>query len=119
MQFSMPPWLYNGTVVAIALKFTRLHEQYSDMMVELANGSVRTGHPTIRPIWWLDPYSESALTCEDEFLVEDQILVALIVDQGARQRNIYLPPSSRLDILSNVTVQGGMRLVDFLLILIS
>ena len=114
MQFSIPPWLYNYTVIDIAIKFTRLHEQYSDMMIDLANESVRTGHPIIRPLWWLDPYSESGLTCEDEFLVGDQILVAPVVDQGARQRSIYLPPGSWLDNLNNVTVEGGMWLMNFL-----
>ena len=113
MQYSIPPWLYNETVVDIALKFTRLHEQYSDVLIELAHGSVKTGHPIIRPLWWLDPYSESALTCEDEFLVGDQILVAPVVEQGARQRNIYLPPGFWLSKLNNVTVEGGKWLTDF------
>ena len=113
MQFSIPPWLYNDTLIDVAIKFIRLHEQYSDMMIDLANESVRTGYPIIRPLWWLDPYSESALTCEDEFLVGDQILVAPVVDQGARQKNIYLPPGSWLDNLNNVTLEGGKWLVDF------
>ena len=114
MPFYIPPWLYKDTVIDIAIKFTRLHEQYSDMMIDLASESVGTGHPIIHPLWWLDPYSESALTCEDEFLVGDQILVAPVVDQGARQRNIYLPPGSWLDNLNNVTVEGGRWLMNFL-----
>lgn len=107
MQYSIPPWLYNDTVVEIALRYTRLHEKYSDLMIELAHESVRTGFPIVRPLWWLDPDSEDALVCEDEFLLGDQILVAPVVEQGARQRNIFFPPGSWLDMLNNVTVEGG------------
>ena len=113
MQYSIPPWLYNSTVVKIAQKFTKLHERYSDLLIELAQESTRTGFPIIRPLWWLEPNSENALNCEDEFLVGDKLLVAPVLEQGARHRDVYLPTGRWFDELHNVTLVGGKWLRDF------
>ena len=106
MQYSIVPWRYNKTVVNIAQKYTKLHEQYSPLFIKLAQESTITSYPIIRPIWWIDPDSEDALTCDDEFLVGEEILVAPIVEQGARERDIYLPPGTWQDELRNVKVRG-------------
>ena len=47
--------------VAIAKKFTTLHYQYSDKIVELARKKVADGTPINLPLWWLDPTDEEAL----------------------------------------------------------
>ena len=113
MQYSIPPWIYNDTVVEISQKFTKLHEQYSDLLIELAEESLKTAFPIIRPLWWLDPYSEDALNCEDEFLVGDKLLVAPVLERGARHRNIYIPAGSWHDEIHNVTVDGGKWILNF------
>ena len=110
MQFSLVPWKFGDAVVKIAQYYTKLHEKYSPLLIKLAEESTMTGHPIIRPIWWIDPDSEDALTCEDEFLVGDVILVAPVVEQGARARDIYLPPGEWLDELRNEKHQGPLRL---------
>ena len=113
MQFSIPPWLYNDTVVEIAQKYTKLHEQYSDIIIGLARESVHTGSPIIRPLWWLEPFNEDALICDDEFLVGDTILVAPVLEQGSRTRDIYIPPGTWYDMLSNATVKGGTWMKNY------
>ena len=110
MQFSIPPWVYESEVVNITRKFTHLHEKYADLFIELALESVETGYPIIRPLWWIDPHSEDALLSDDEFLVGERLLVAPVIEPGARQRNIYLPPGSWHDELRDVYVNGGIWL---------
>ena len=47
--------------VAISKKFTALHYQYSDKIVQLARKKVEDGTPINPPIWWIDPTDEVAL----------------------------------------------------------
>lgn len=91
MQFSIVPWMYNETIIKIVQKFTKMHELYSDMLIKYANLAADTGTPIIRPVWWLAPDDEVALTCEDQFLVGDEYLVAPVMEYGARSRDIYFP----------------------------
>ena len=114
MQFSLVPWQNNDTtIVKIAQKFTKLHEHYSTLLIKLAQESTVTGYPIIRPVWWMDPYSEDALICEDEFLVGEEILVAPVVEQNAISRDIYLPPGNWHDQLRNKTIQGKTWLSNY------
>lgn len=50
--------------VQIAKKFTTLHYQYSDKILELARKKVSDGTPVNLPLWWLDPTDEEALTID-------------------------------------------------------
>jgi len=49
------------------------------------------GWPIIRPLWWLAPTDDVALRCDSQFLLGDRLLVAPILHQGARSRDVYLP----------------------------
>ena len=93
-------------MVQHALEMTKLHEEYSTMIVELAEqgkssesqvniftllSATLDGSPINRPVWWLDPEDPVALALDDEFLLGSNILVAPVLTQGATQRDIYLP----------------------------
>ena len=71
------------------------------------------GTPIIQPLWWYDPTDEEALMSNSEFLIGGQLLVAPILDDGARARNVYLPKGKWEDNLRGgeplegpVTMQG-------------
>lgn len=103
MQFSIVPWMYNETIINLSMKFTRLHTVFSDVFIKYARVATRTGEPIIRPLWWLEPNHEDALTIEDQFLVGDEILVAPVVEAGARSRDIFIPSGTWQDQLRNKT----------------
>ena len=100
MQFSLVPWKFSDDVVKISRYYTNLHETFFPLFIKLAKEATMTGSPIIRPVL-IDPSREDALTCEDEFLVGDLILVAPIIERGARARDIYLPPGEWHDELRN------------------
>ena len=110
MQFSLVPWKFGDGVVKIARHYIQLHEQLAPLFIKLAEEATITGYPIVRPIWWIDPDSEDALTCEDEFLVGDLILVAPIVKRGAKARDIYLPPGNWHDELRNEMYTGPLKI---------
>ncbi|ELU01911.1 hypothetical protein CAPTEDRAFT_169765 [Capitella teleta] len=113
MQYSVVPWQYDDEVVEIAKKMDALHEKYSDLLITLGRMAVATGEPIMRPVWWNAPYDEIALNIDDEFLVGDDILVAPVLDKGARMRNIYLPAGSWKDLNSGTVYTGGKWYNDF------
>ena len=91
MQFSVVPWQYDAEVIKIAQDMCKLHKEYSGLIIELAQSAVKTGFPIVRPVWWLDPTDNVALTIGTEYLLGDSVLVAPVLDKGARQRDVYLP----------------------------
>ena len=72
-----------------------------------------TGAPIIRPLWWLDPEDKASLESDSQFLVGDSLLVAPILEPGARSRDIYLPEGNWEDVINGVTVKGRRWLWKF------
>lgn len=90
MQHSIPPWRFGEECAAICLSYAHLHQELVPLFLRLASQR----QPIIRPLWWLAPHDEVALCCEDEYLIGDNLLVAPVINQGARSRDIYFPPGA-------------------------
>lgn len=84
------PWAYGAEVLAIARDYIRYRYRLLAYWYTLAREAESTGAPLMRPVWWRDTDSV-AQECEDEFLVGDSLLVAPVVQEGATQRDVYLP----------------------------
>jgi alpha-glucosidase (family GH31 glycosyl hydrolase) len=97
MQFSLAPWDFGDECDAICRRYAELHREFARRILAAASVSTQTGEPIIRPLWWLAPHDERALTCDDEFLLGDDLLVAPVIKPGARARDIYLPPGKWRD----------------------
>ena len=91
MQISYVPWLYDQEVVEHSLNMTRLHAQYSPLILALARDSQHSGVPINRPVWWLDPTDQTALGLDDQFLLGENLLVAPVLSEAQRSRDVYLP----------------------------
>jgi len=57
--------------------------------------------------------SETALTCDDEFLLGDDILVAPVVTPNQRARDIYLPPGQWRDYWTKQVFTGATMLKEY------
>lgn len=126
MQFSISPWQYDDEVVQIAKYYVELHETvaYAEL-VESFQKYVdgKSGIGAIRPLWWIAPSDKMTYTIDDQFLVGDKYLVAPIVENATRSRDIYLPgPTGRYgqelmwrDKLHDdgTSIQGGITLKDY------
>ncbi|MCX6055924.1 MAG: glycoside hydrolase family 31 protein [Chloroflexi bacterium] len=113
MQFSLPPWDFSRECNDICRRYAKLHLDFSDTLIDLARNSTRTGDPIIRPIWWGTPHDEQALSCDDQFLVGDQFLVAPVLKAGGRSRDIYLPQGRWRNLNNDQTLEGPKWLHDF------
>lgn len=113
MQFSLAPWDYGEEAAELCRRFAELHAEFAPQILEIARASLDNGLPIIRPIFWLDPSDERALTCDDEFLLGDEFLVAPVVTPDTTQRDIYLPAGTWRDHWTKELVTGAVVLKDY------
>ncbi|XP_037042609.1 myogenesis-regulating glycosidase-like [Bradysia coprophila] len=113
LQFSFVPWDYDDETVVLSKKFTALHTQYADKIIERFKLTVKSGDPVNPPIWWTSPNDRTAQQINDQFLLGDDILVAPVLSEGKTVRNIYLPEGIWIDQNDGSVYEGPMWLNDY------
>jgi alpha-glucosidase (family GH31 glycosyl hydrolase) len=113
MQFSLAPWDYGEESAELCRRFADLHTEFAPRIIQIAKETIKTGVPIIRPVFWLDPTNEKALTCDDEFLLGDDILVAPVLHPNTYQRDILLPPGEWRDHRTGKIFEGPTTLVAY------
>ncbi|XP_020797007.1 myogenesis-regulating glycosidase-like [Boleophthalmus pectinirostris] len=114
MQFSIPPWAYDKSVVEIAHKFTNLHKELvAPRVLELAGEVLDTGDPIIRPLWWIANDDEAAYKIDSQFLIGDDLMVAPVLEPGKQERDIYLPAGSWRSYKGELFDKGPIYLTDY------
>jgi len=96
LHFTTPPTAYNNKYIApIAGKLKHLKENVVNKhLIYFGREAMEMSKPVIRPLWMLNPNDSVSQRIDDQFLIGDTILVAPILDAGARKRDVYLPMSS-------------------------
>ncbi|KAK7093595.1 myogenesis-regulating glycosidase-like [Littorina saxatilis] len=97
VQFSVGPWVYNSTIQNIVMNAMNIRKNYTDVIISLARESTRTGAPIVRPLWWIAPTDQEALTTDSQYLLGDDLLVAPVLEKGSRSRDVYLPAGTWRD----------------------
>ena len=87
------PWSFGPEVescvrAALARRYELLPYIYTQL--ERALGA---GAPLVRPSFWAAPHEDWLRTCDDQFLLGDDLLVAPVVRAGERERDVLLPPN--------------------------
>ena len=113
IQFSLAPWEYGEESAEICRRYANLHREYAPLIIALAKESTQTGTPIIRPVFWLDVNNEETLTCDDEFLLGNNILVAPVLYPEMRQRDIVIPPGDWQDHWTKRGFRGPMKITGY------
>jgi len=113
MQFSLAPWDYGEECNSICRRYANLHTEFASRILELAKESTESGTPIVRPLFWLDANNEDALTCDDEFLLGNDILVAPVVQSHVHYRDIFLPQGIWKDHWTGNVFQGPTNLIAY------
>jgi len=91
MQFSVAPWrVLSKENEAICLDMAKLHQKMGPVILDLAKHASKTGEPIVKPMALAFPESGFE-TIKDQFMLGDNILVAPVVEKGARSRTVVLP----------------------------
>ncbi len=106
MQFSVAPWrVLSKENETICLNMAKLHEKMGPMILNLAKEASQTGEPIVKPMALAYPESGYE-TIKDQFLLGDDILVAPVLEKGARSREVVLPKGKWIAD-DGKTVKGG------------
>ncbi|XP_045612250.2 myogenesis-regulating glycosidase [Procambarus clarkii] len=111
LQFSILPWQYDEQVIELSLAVTSLHNQYTPLLLRLAEEATRSVAPIARPTWWLCPDIEECLVANQQFLLGDDLLVAPVVEAGANSLEVVLPPGSWRQAGTDQVTEGPVSLI--------
>lgn len=60
LQFSFVPWDFDEQTITLTRKYTSLHAEYADYIIERFKLAVQSGHPVNAPVWWISPNDRTA-----------------------------------------------------------
>ncbi len=86
------PWAFDPQTVAVYKRYAALHRSAQGLITRLWHTADATGIPIMRPLWLADPGDAAAARQDEEWLLGPDVLVAPVVNQGARSRSVYFPP---------------------------
>ena len=110
MQFSAAPRrVLNDAENNICKKFVTLREKYIDKILELTRNAAVTGEPVVRYLEYVFP-NEGLEKVTDEFMIGDTILVAPVIEKGAKGRNVVLPKGEWINEITGETLNGGTEI---------
>ncbi|PWK85639.1 alpha-D-xyloside xylohydrolase [Lentzea atacamensis] len=105
-------WSYGEEAYPILVAHLRLRERLRPYLAELSEAAHRTGAPPMRPLFFDFPDDERCWTVDDQFLLGPDVLVAPVVEAGARARLVYLPAGARWWCPATGVVHDGGTIVE-------
>lgn len=94
MQMSAAPWrVLSPENAALVLDAIRLHAKFGEKFTALAHNAAKTGEPIVRHMEYVFPH-QGYERVNDQFMLGDDILVAPVLEPGARERRVILPEGS-------------------------
>lgn len=85
------PWQFGKEVLSISRKYINLRYELLPYLYDLMHETEVTGIPMVRPLVMEYEEDENVRNRNDEFMLGDRMLIAPVVEQGARERMVYLP----------------------------
>jgi alpha-glucosidase/alpha-D-xyloside xylohydrolase len=102
--------LHNEQVEPICRKYLELRYRLMPYLYSLVRETSRTGVPIMRAMWLHYPDDRDAVARGDQYLWGRDILVAPVVEKGARSRRLYLPQGNWFDFWTEQRVVGGKEI---------
>ena len=85
------PWSMGKEVEAILVKYITIRNKMRPYLRELFDQAHKDGDPIVRGLFYEFPQDHRAARLSDEYMFGPDILVAPVVQAGARSREVYLP----------------------------
>lgn len=89
----------------------QLHQRLRPYLFKTAQDCVQAGKPFLRPLVYEWPEDPSAVGCEDEYLLGEDLLVAPLLEEQAQSRRVYLPKGVWHDFFDGTKIEGGRTII--------
>jgi len=104
-------WSYGERAYDIIKELLFLRERIKPYIVEQMKRAHEESIPLMRPLFFDFPEDEKTYEAEDEYLFGPDILVAPVIYEGERRREVYLPQGAQwTEAQSGKVYQGGQRI---------
>lgn len=100
------PWAFGPEIEAICRGAIQWRYQLLPYIYSLFERAARDGTPIVRPLIWHYQNDAQCAATQDEFLLGESLLVAPVIQPGARARSVYLPPGTWHDFWTTETFRG-------------
>lgn len=91
------PWRFGPRVETIARHALALRMRLLPYLYSLFHEAEQSGAPVWRPLFHEFPADGESVFCEDQVMIGPLLLAAPVLELGARERDVYLPPGVWLD----------------------
>jgi alpha-D-xyloside xylohydrolase len=108
-------WSYSEEVYGICKKYIALREKLRPYIEGLMKAAHEKGSPVIRPLFYDFPEDKNAWEVEDQYLFGPEFLVAPVLYEGQRERELYLPAGKNsrqtwTNVWTGERYEGGKRI---------
>ncbi len=106
------PWAFDKITEDINRKYIKLRYTLIKYLYDMMYKCENSGEPIIRPLLFNYQNDKRTYEINDEFNFGDNILVSPVVEQGARQRLVYLPKGDNwIDYWTGEEHEGGKYII--------
>lgn len=88
-------WSFGDENYEILKKYLDLRERMKPYITELMNDAHQNGTPVMRPMFYDFPKDQKAWEVEDQYMFGGDVLVAPILYENMRHREVYLPEGNQ------------------------
>ena len=104
-------WSFGEENYEILKKYLFIREKLRSYIREAMDECSRSGLPVMRPLFFDFSNDKTAWETEDQYMFGSDILVAPVLEEGARERSVYLPAGAEwTDAYTKQTYSGGQRI---------
>ena len=101
------PWSFGEPFLSHIREAIELRYRLMPYVYAVAAQATAYGYPMVRPISAASPQENALWGVDDAFMLGDAVLVAPVLQEGARQRDVRLPLGVWYDFWTGDTVLGG------------
>jgi alpha-glucosidase len=101
------PWSYGVAYEDVNRRAIELRYELLPHLYTVLRQAADTGTPALRPLFFEFPADEATYRRDDEFLLGRDLLVAPVLREAVRQREVYLPPGQWFDFWTGQAYAGG------------
>ena len=91
------PWAFGEEVEAINRQYLELRYRLLPYLYTAVWQAAQTGVPIMRAMSFAYPDDTATYSLDDQFMCGDNLLVAPVLEEGAQEREVYLPAGTWID----------------------